>query len=118
MKIIVCGSRNFDDYALLCKKLDTIGEDLFEIIQGGCSTGADSLAKRYAKERHIPCTQVNADWKKYGKSAGPIRNSEMLTLNPDMCIGFLSATSENRGTMDMIRKAQKKKGVIVHVIKH
>jgi hypothetical protein len=47
-----------------------------------------------------------ADWKKYGKSAGPIRNSEMADYG-DALIAFFNG--ESKGTLDMINKAKKKK---------
>lgn len=50
-----------------------------------------------------------ADWNKYGKVAGPIRNSEMLKLHPDidLVLAFHDDLSESKGTRDMVHKAQK-----------
>lgn len=49
-----------------------------------------------------------ADWKKHGKKAGPIRNSEMLKKeNPDLVVGFHNNIEESKGTLDMLRKAAK-----------
>jgi hypothetical protein len=50
-----------------------------------------------------------ADWKRHGKSAGPLRNQEMLDAAPDLVIAFPGG----RGTADMVRRA---KSVNVKVI--
>lgn len=47
------------------------------IIQGGCSTGGDYLARNYALTKGYKLEEFPADWNKYGKSAGYIRNKQM-----------------------------------------
>ena len=51
MKLAVIGSRDFDDYEFLKKIL--VYHPCTQIISGG-ARGADSLAKKYAKEFNIP----------------------------------------------------------------
>ena len=46
------------------------------IISGGCK-GAYKIAENIAKELNIPIEIYNAEWDKYGNSAGPIRNKKM-----------------------------------------
>jgi acyl-CoA synthetase (NDP forming) len=49
-------------------------------------------------------TSFPANWKKHGKSAGPIRNQLMLDVGkPDLVIAFPGGS----GTADMIRRARK-----------
>lgn len=43
-----------------------------------------------------------ADWGRYGKAAGPIRNQEMLESGIDLVI----ALPGGRGTADMVRRAE------------
>ncbi len=114
-KIIVCGSRTFNDYALMQRVLDSIlasFEDPVEIISGHAE-GADKLSERYAKEHDILCAVFPAQWEKYGKKAGPIRNSQMLdyAMSEDsadaMVVAFWDGNS--RGTADTLRKAQQLK---------
>lgn len=111
MRVLVCGDRRFDDWSLLCQVLGRFGID--EIIEGG-ATGADFLARVWAKYLGVPFREFPANWKLYGKAAGPIRNKQMLDEGkPDLAIAFLAPGS--RGTKDMIEQARKA-GVEVEVI--
>lgn len=47
------------------------------IVQGGCPTGGDYLARQYARIKGYKLEEFSADWGKYGKAAGYIRNREM-----------------------------------------
>ena len=80
-KLIVAGTRSFNDYELLrsviaqlfMKRHCWIIDWNEEIVSGG-APGADTLAVRYATEADIPFKVFPADWKKYGRSAdGGIR---------------------------------------------
>lgn len=113
MRILVCGSRHFDDWGLLCQtmdraipyELDGQNYDATTIIEGGAK-GADFLARVWAKYMDVPFVEYPADWKTHGKAAGPIRNQQMLVEGkPDMVIAFLAPNS--RGTKHMIEIAQK-----------
>lgn len=75
MNIAVVGSRTFDNYALLKSVLDNY--HIATIVSGGAS-GADSLAQQYAQEKGILIKVYPADWKKYGRAAGAIRNKEIV----------------------------------------
>lgn len=68
-----------------------------EIISG-MAEGADSLAVRYAQIYHLKLHEFHADWKRYKKGAGGIRNQRMIDEGkPDRAIGFPGG----RGTKDM-----------------
>ena len=108
MKLAIVGGRDFDDYALLANiifsslcPLDFI----MEIISGGAK-GADHLAENFAENNDIPLTVFPAEWDKYGKSAGFIRN-QLIVDNCDMVLAFWDGQS--RGTADTIEKAKKAK---------
>lgn len=76
-----------------------------KIIQGG-GGHADKLARDWAGFNGIPCDQFDADWDRYGKAAGPIRNRLMLVESdppPEMLIAFPG----HEGTDNMIRQAHK-----------
>lgn len=88
-RVIVCGGRAYDDAATLFAVLDTVHRrrGIKEVIQGG-ARGADSLAGEWAVDRGVKMTLVAADWNKYRRRAGPIRNQKMLDLKPDAVIAF------------------------------
>ena len=82
------------------------------IIVSGHAPGADAMGERFAKEHVLPCEIHPADWAKYGRSAGPIRNAEMASCS-DALIAFWDG--QNPGTRSMIELARKK-GLQVAVV--
>jgi hypothetical protein len=119
MKIIIGGTRTFDDYDMLKETLDFfldgIEEDI-EIVSGG-ARGADSLGERYAKEREFALHRKPANWDLHGKAAGYIRNEEMAKYVgvKGMCIVFWDGAS--KGTKHMIDLARKH-GVDTRIIEY
>ena len=104
--IIICGDRNWDDYEKIKKVLSSI-DRTYTVIQGGCK-GADTLAKNACIELGIQCITICAEWDKYGRSAGPIRNKAMLSLNPVQVIAFHSEIQNSKGTKNMITISMEK----------
>ena len=112
-RVIVAGSKNFDDYDFMKRKLDEYfseaGGEPVETIVSGHADGADKLGERYAAERGLPCSVFPAAWEKYGRKAGPMRNSQMLDYaserSPEV-VAFWNGTSS--GTFDTIKKACRK----------
>lgn len=126
MRILVCGSRHFNNYSLMANVLIEHMKNGDTLIHGCCG-GADIIAEEvwnnFQKIERYP-----ANWDKYGRAAGPIRNKQMLDEGkPDLVIAFLGHVAEqeifyglsesqySRGTKDMIRQATKA-GVPVKVI--
>lgn len=78
-RIIVCGSRDFSDHKLLNNTLNNIVAKYENVrIISGHARGADMFGECYAKNNNIPCTVMRAEWDKYGKQAGFIRNNQMI----------------------------------------
>ena len=115
MRIIVAGSRNFNDYKLLQEKLDHILQNVEspEIVSGH-ARGTDQLGERYAVANGMVYHVFPAQWRKYGRRAGLIRNQQMADF-ADALIAFYPENRESRGTADMIDKARQK-GLSVRVI--
>lgn len=114
--LLIAGSRRFDGYDIFHK---TMGVVLARwgtpgaIVSGGAS-GVDSMAKKYAEEMNYKFTEYPADWKLYGRRAGPIRNTVMVGL-ADKLVAFVDEQSV--GTWDTIRKAKAFPGMDVLVFK-
>lgn len=106
MKVIIAGSRTFNDYELLKTFADRLLRNLtnVEIVSGG-ARGADSLGERYAKEKGYKLKIFPAEWDKYGKSAGFMRNIVMGDY-ADGLIAFWDGKSS--GTKHMIDYARQK----------
>lgn len=116
MKVLVCGGRDFNDKVGVdefLSKMHSSGWGPFTLVIHGAARGADSLASSWARKNGIPEKPFNAQWKKYGRSAGPIRNQEMLKEEPDLVIAFPGG----RGTEDMIKKSAQKGITIIRFIK-
>jgi hypothetical protein len=93
-RILITGSRHFDNRALLTFELAfAIGEsgahrDEITVVHGGAQ-GADTMAAQVAEGYHCRTEEHRADWDRFGKSAGPRRNAELVALGADVCLAFL-----------------------------
>jgi hypothetical protein len=108
LKVIICGDRhwnNYDSILDVVKRLKAKYDEV-TVIQGECE-GADLLAKKAAIACGIPVKGYPAEWKKYGKAAGPLRNQQMIdSEKPDMIIAFHSDIEHSKGTKDMVYRAK------------
>jgi hypothetical protein len=106
MKIAVSGGRDYADARSVRDALTWAVETMrhrhgsqepIVLIHGG-ATGADTLAQKWAewwvgtRGEEVEVVIVEAGWTRYGKSAGPIRNSLMANLPgygpPDLWVIF------------------------------
>jgi len=98
MKIAIVGSRTFNDYEKLKEFIsNTCEEHSYEIdtIVSGGARGADALGEKFANEFGYEKLIFKADWDKYGKRAGFIRNVDIIK-NCDICFAFWDG--ESHGT--------------------
>ena len=105
MRLAIIGSRTFDDYGLLSRTIfDYLApiDSTTYIISGGAK-GADALGERFAYRNNAKLTVYRAEWDKYGKSAGFLRNQTIVN-NCDMIVAFWDGKS--KGTADTINKAK------------
>ena len=116
-KVIVADGRDFADYAYLKEKLDEVFGSLWDInsrpieIISGMAKGADTLGIRYAEEHKLTMVLSPANWKKYHRMAGILRNMNMLVTATHL-VAFWDGKSH--GTKHMIEIA-KAKGIPVWI---
>jgi hypothetical protein len=102
--LLVAGSRWFQDYLFLAEVLDEFHKKhkVTELIHGGAN-GADTLAGMWAAEKGVPVKVFKADWNKYQKMAGPIRNEQMAVYLTEVESAFalLFWDGSSKGTLNM-----------------
>lgn len=114
MKLIVAGSREFNDYDLLKKSIqENFQRAEVEEIVSGTARGADSLGERFAIDYSIPIKKYPANWDLYGKSAGYRRNVEMADY-ADALIAFWNGKSKGTGHMINIAKEKNLRVIVVN----
>lgn len=103
MKILVCGGRDYCDQEAIKKKLTELYErhPNSTLVHGG-APGADSWSGYIGGTLGFTVECHTAQWAKYGKAAGPIRNQEMLDGGIDLVVAFPGG----RGTADMLDRAR------------
>ena len=110
MRVLVCGGRDFattsmaerDFVSNTLTRLDAERGPFFTVIHG-CAPGADSEARYWAEMAGAREAPFRADWRTYGRAAGPLRNQRMLD---DGRPGLVIAFPGGRGTADMVRRAR------------
>lgn len=103
MKLAIIGSRNFSDINLLNDVLNPLVFNVDLVISGGAD-GADKMGEEWAKKYGIDTHIFYPDWKTYGKSAGFIRNEDIIK-NADCVIAFWDQKS--KGTQHSISLCEK-----------
>ncbi len=106
-RIVVAGCRNYNNYSEAAEYIDFCIKNIKKeftlvFLSGGCK-GADLLGEIYAKKNNYKIEKYSAEWKKYGKKAGPIRNRKMAEMC-DYVICFWDFKS--KGTRSMIEFAK------------
>lgn len=107
-RVLVCGGRDFCHRHIVFTELDQHSADWgpFKVVIQGGASGADWLAREWAEARGLDIVTFQADCKKYGPSAGPIRNQQMIDEGkPDIVVAFPGG----RGTHDMMSRSSKAK---------
>lgn len=101
-RLAIVGSRTIDDIDTIFEELNKIN-GVIEVISGGAE-GVDSIAEAYAYSIDLRPTIIKPEWEKFGKKAGMLRNTEIVTRCSHL-IAFWDGIS--RGTMDSWEKACK-----------
>lgn len=105
MKTIIAGSRSIIDYIIVREFVNRVHDNQpISLVISGTAAGVDRLGEKWALENSIPVKHIPAEWHKYGKAAGHIRNEQMAKL-ADACIVIWDG--ESRGSQNMINNAKK-----------
>jgi len=113
MKVLICGDRNWTSRELVrawLHKLQALGYDT--VIEGE-ARGADTIARGEAEQIGMNIMESEpgvkgfpAQWEKYGRAAGPIRNRQMLDQHPDLVVAFHHDIVHSKGTADTVSEAR------------
>ena len=109
VRIIVCGSRRWTNRQVIADILNqlvlTNGWRYPDpvVVHGAARRGADRLVEDEAGKAGLLTEPHPADWERFGKGAGVIRNEEMAALGAVLCVAFWDGVST--GTRDMLDRA-------------
>lgn len=123
MRVLICGDRDWKDVEFIRYWIERLKENHEEVhhalqdypggfdplvILEGEARGADRIAREQAELLGIQVDRYPAFWNKYGKSAGPIRNQQMIEEGmPDVIMAFHDDIENSKGTKDMLKRAKR-----------
>ena len=114
MKVIIAGSREITDFALVKQAVDASTFKITEVVSG-TARGVDKLGEHWASLYEIPIKTFPAEWDTFGKPAGFVRNVKMAEY-ADALIAIWDGKS--RGTKHMIDQAKLKLlKVFIYIVK-
>ncbi len=103
-RILVCGGREWPLTEPIRRILKQYPKGTV-LIHGACR-GADLMAAEVGKELGFIIEPYPADWRRYGRGAGPIRNKQMLVEGkPDIIYAFHEDITKSVGTKNMLLQA-------------
>jgi hypothetical protein len=106
MRVLVCGDRNWTNKLPIIRELGFLSKKIECVIEGE-ALGADSIARDIAEYVGIPVIKFPANWRKFGKAAGPIRNLQMIQEGkPDLVLAFHPDINTSKGTKNMVHLAK------------
>jgi len=114
MRVVIAGSRSIHDYEAVKAAVEESGFEVTEVVSGRAA-GVDRLGESWADEHGVPVKRFPADWDKWGKRAGSIRNYDMAEYG-EALVAVHDGSS--RGTLNMIGQMRlKKKPVFIKVLR-
>ncbi len=116
MKVIIAGSRRLSNLLAARELARAIVESKFEITEvvSGAAKGIDLLGENWALLHNVPVKRFPANWQRFGRAAGFIRNGEMAEY-ADALIAVWDGRSQ--GTQNMIAEARNLKlPTHVHIV--
>lgn len=115
MKVLVCGGRDYSNWAYGWLRLDQLHmehDHKIELVINGGASGADAMSSQWARERRIQWCEFPANFDRLGKPAGPIRNEIMVRImQPDLVVAFPGGT----GTANCVSYANRYKIKVIEI---
>lgn len=110
MRVIVAGSRTIKDLEVVARAIKDSGFKVTTVLSGGAA-GVDQLGSMWAMEHGASYSVYAAQWNKFGRAAGPMRNMEMACSAQALVAVW---DGKSRGTKNMIDCARLK-GLKVYI---
>lgn len=106
MRYLVCGDRFWGSEFIIAAVFEEFGIKSPDVVIEGEAEGADKMARLLAESLGIGVLPFPADWKRFHRAAGPIRNRQMLKEgDPDVVLAFHNDLRASKGTRDMCKQA-------------
>lgn len=117
-KVIIAGGRDFKDYSLLEEKCNLYLRDKQNIeIISGCARGTDKLGEVYAAYHRYKIKRFPADWERFGKAGGYIRNKQMAKYASPNGGLICFWDGRSKGSKHMIDLAEKYK-LLIRIVRY
>lgn len=105
VRVLICGSRTWEDEGPVREVLRGLNTHI--VVIHGAARGVDAMAGRLAEEMGMKVLAFPAQWNRYGRAAGPIRNAQMLREgDPNVVYAFALDLKTSRGTANMVAQAR------------
>jgi len=105
LNVGIIGSRDFNNYEEMCSFVNEyIKLEFIDNVVSGGAKGADKLGEKFALDNDLPLLLFKVDWGKYGRSAGIMRNKDIVDKS-DIIFAFWDGIS--KGTKSTINFAKK-----------
>jgi hypothetical protein len=111
-RLLISGSRTYQDQVqfetFLNEHIKKLGVSMNDIvfISGGASKGADAFIEAMCKDNeHMHVIVYPADWDKHKKSAGYIRNNEMVAISSQMVVWWDGVSKGTKHVIDAAKDA-------------
>lgn len=112
-KLAIIGGRDFKNYSLMTKLLENYKSKI-TLVVSGAAKGADSLGEKWAIDNNIETLIFPADWDRFGKTAGYIRNEDIIK-HCDLCIAFWDGKSKGtKHSLSLCKKYNKPTKIIIY----
>ncbi|KOV84720.1 DUF2493 domain-containing protein [Nocardia sp. NRRL S-836] len=93
LRILITGSRTWADRAMIRAALAEVWNPDSVLVSGACPNGADALCEACWAHWGGKIERHPADWDRYGRRAGFVRNEEIVKAGADVCLAFIRGNS-------------------------